>query len=71
MRPPSVSDACCLPPLPATLDDALAALEADKAYSGLLGDDFVRAYTVMRRYELARFRSHVTDWESAEYLEIY
>ncbi len=60
-----------LPPLPATLDDALAALEADKAYSDLLGDDFVRAYTVMRRYELARFRSHVTDWESAEYLEIY
>jgi glutamine synthetase len=38
---------------------------------GLLGDEFVRAYGVMRRYELQRFADHVTDWEIEEYLEVY
>jgi glutamine synthetase len=31
----------------------------------------VRAYAVMRRYELQRFADHVTDWEREEYLELY
>jgi glutamine synthetase len=37
----------------------------------LLGSEFVRAYTVMRRHELQRFADHVTDWELNEYLELY
>mgnify|MGYP000683987122 CR=1 FL=1 len=40
-------------------------------YADLLGKDFVTAYTIMRRHELARFRAHITDWESSEYLELY
>ena len=31
----------------------------------LLGEEFVSAYTTMRRYELQRFDDHVTDWERA------
>ncbi|MBM3944404.1 MAG: glutamine synthetase [SAR202 cluster bacterium] len=58
-------------PLPTTLDAALEALLADKEYRALLGEEFVNAYNVMRRYEIARFRSYITDWEKAEYLEIY
>ncbi len=37
----------------------------------MLGEEFIKAYTVMRRYELQRFADHVTDWELQEYLEIY
>jgi glutamine synthetase len=37
----------------------------------LLGEEFVRAYGVMRRHELQRFADHVTDWELEEYLELY
>ena len=33
----------------------------------LLGDEFVTAYTAMRRHELQRFADHVTDWEQKEY----
>ena len=37
----------------------------------LLGDEFVHIYCTVKRYELARFEDHVTDWELAEYAEIY
>ena len=57
--------------LPSTLDESLAALEADREFAGMLGGEFVSVYTVMRRHELARFRAHITDWEKSEYLEIY
>jgi glutamine synthetase len=59
------------PKLPSTLEESLAALEADEKIVDMLGDEFVRAYTVMRRYELQRFADHVTDWELQEYLELY
>ena len=36
-----------------------------------LGQDFVTAYTTMRRYELQRFDDHVTDWERQEYIEVF
>src|SRR5919109_1452780 len=58
------------PKLPVTLHESLAALEGDEALSGVLGDEFVTAYTTMRRHELQRFEDHVTDWEHEEYLEI-
>ncbi|HWJ44869.1 MAG TPA: glutamine synthetase, partial [Gaiellaceae bacterium] len=57
--------------LPTTVEESLAALEADERIVELLGDEFVRAYGVMRRYELQRFADHVTDWELQEYLELY
>jgi glutamine synthetase len=59
------------PKLPTTLEESLNLLEEDKALTEMLGEEFVTAYTVMRRYELQRFMDHVTDWELQEYLEIY
>jgi glutamine synthetase len=57
--------------LPTTLEESLSLLEADGRITELLGEEFVKAYAVMRRYELQRFADHVTDWELQEYLEIY
>jgi glutamine synthetase len=57
--------------LPLTLEESLQLLEGDNQITEMLGSEFVKAYTVMRRYELQRFADHVTDWELQEYLEIY
>jgi glutamine synthetase len=57
--------------LPETVEESLRLLEEDQKLVELLGSDFVRAYTVMRRHELQRFADHVTDWECEEYLELY
>jgi glutamine synthetase len=59
------------PKLPTTVEEGLEALESDERIVELLGDEFVKAYGVMRRYELQRFYDHVTDWEREEYLELY
>ena len=58
-------------PLPATLDEALKALERDEEFRAVLGDEFVEVFTAMKYSELTRFKAHVTDWERAEYLEMY
>jgi glutamine synthetase len=58
-------------PLPTTVHESLAALEADEPLSALLGEEFVTAYAVMRRHELQRFDDHVTDWEFSEYAEVF
>jgi glutamine synthetase len=60
-----------LPKFPRSLEEALAALEADRPLRALLGEEFVSVFTVVKRYELARFRGHITDWERAEYLDAY
>ena len=60
-----------LPPFPATLEAALAALEADSAMVDLLGEEFVTVFTTMKRAELTRFNAHVTQWEREEYIELY
>jgi glutamine synthetase len=57
--------------LPTSVEESLRLLEEDERMVELLGDEFVRAYAVMRRYELQRFADHVTDWELEEYLELY
>ena len=69
-RPPAEEDPS-KEPLPATAEEALAALEGDARVVDLLGDEFVQAYGVIRRHELQRFADHVTDWELEEYLELY
>jgi glutamine synthetase len=60
-----------LEPLPTSLADALAELEGDPDTGDFFGEEFLQAYTVMRRHELSRFADWVTDWERQEYLEIY
>jgi glutamine synthetase len=69
-HPPAEEDES-KPKLPTTLEESLQLLEGDRAITEMLGEEFVKAYTVMRRYELQRFADHVTDWELQEYLEIY
>jgi glutamine synthetase len=60
-----------LAPFPRTLSAALDALEADGAMRAALGEEFVKVFTAVKRFELARFQAHVTDWERNEYLELY
>jgi glutamine synthetase len=53
------------------LEESLDALEQDAAATEFLGEDFVTAYSRMRRYELSRYQDSVSDWERAEYLELF
>jgi glutamine synthetase len=48
---------------------ALRALETDDVLVDALGEEFIRAFTVVKRHELALFNDHVTDWER-RYLEV-
>lgn len=68
--PPAEEDPT-LTPLPVSLRESLEALEADEKVRGLLGEELVTAYTIMRRHELQRFEDHVTDWEFDEYVELF
>lgn len=60
-----------LPPFPKTLDAALDALAADSAMQEMLGPEFCQLFATVKQFELARFHDHITDWEKAEYLEVY
>jgi glutamine synthetase len=55
------------PLLPSGLSAALDALEADAAFTELLGKGFTTAFLGYKRDELERFNRHITDWEFAEY----
>ena len=57
--------------LPTSLEQSLAHLEADKPFGQMLGADFLTLFLAVKRHELARFRSHITDWERNEYLEVF
>ena len=58
-------------PLPASLPEALDALESEPRSAEFFGEEFLTAYLTMRRYELSRFNDWVTDWERQEYLEVF
>jgi glutamine synthetase len=60
-----------LDPLPTLVEDSLAELESEPMCKEFFGEEFITAYTAMRRYELARFHDHVSDWETEEYLELH
>jgi glutamine synthetase len=60
-----------LDPLPTSLEDSLSELESEPMCKEFFGEEFIAAYTAMRRYELSRFADHVSDWESTEYLELF
>ena len=59
------------PPLPTSLWEAVDLLEADQFFSDTFGEGFVRFVVAMKRNEIARFLSEVTDWEMREYFEFY
>lgn len=60
-----------LPRFAPNLERALDDLAADREMTGLLGGDLVHVFTRLKRNELARFRSHITDWERNEYMDVY
>ncbi|MEM9980772.1 MAG: glutamine synthetase, partial [Cyanobacteria bacterium P01_D01_bin.2] len=67
---PSEEDASLMP-FPKTLDRALEALGTDCSMQDLLGKEFCQLFSTVKAFELARFHDHITDWEVAEYLEVY
>jgi glutamine synthetase len=56
--------------LPASLDQAAAALRGSEAARSLFGPEFVEHYAASREWESREFRRHVTDWELQRYFEI-
>ena len=74
LEPPVGGDAYTLPEeraggaLPATLEGALDALEADDVLRGAMGPQIVDTFLAMKRFEAERHRTWVSDWEITEYL---
>jgi glutamine synthetase len=56
-----------LPPLPGSLEGALAAFEADEGFRRSLGEEFCDYYATSRRWELRAWRRGVSDWERERY----
>lgn len=54
--------------LPATLEEALDALEADEVLAEAMGAEIVSTFLAMKRFEAERNRTWVSDWEIDEYL---
>jgi glutamine synthetase len=54
--------------LPATLPEAVAALEADELLVAAMGGELVSTFKTIKEYELGRFDQWVTDWELREYM---
>ncbi|HVV20208.1 MAG TPA: glutamine synthetase family protein, partial [Pseudonocardiaceae bacterium] len=69
------------PPLPASLGDALDALDKDPLYRERFGTGFVDYYLMMKRSEVARYEAALADaedrdtaaaaWQMREYFEFY
>jgi glutamine synthetase len=67
-------------PLPATLDEALAALRTNACFRAGFGDGFVEYYVHIKEAEIARCRKEamdksaqtdVTEWEHREYFDLF
>lgn len=71
--PPPTSDpyAAGAEKLPASLMDAMAALDRSTVFREAFGDRFVDYMLRIKRAEAARFLSTVTDWEHREYFEMF
>jgi glutamine synthetase len=59
------------PLMPNSLGEAIDALSASTMFREALGDEFVNHFVSMKRYEIGRFQSHVSDWEHREYFEAF
>lgn len=57
--------------LPATLDEALTALEADETILSALGPYISHSFLASRRQEVEDFNRQVTDWELERYFHRY
>jgi glutamine synthetase len=54
-------------PIPLSLGDALDALEADTTLRDAMGAALCDTFLTIKRFELGRYNSHVSDWDIAEY----
>jgi glutamine synthetase len=61
------SDREDLPPLPGSLESALAAFAADPEFRAMLGSTFCDYYATSRAWELKAWRESVSDWERERY----
>jgi glutamine synthetase len=59
------------PRLPASLMDAVSALDSDRFFRAALGSTFIDYLVKLKEFEIGRFLQHVTDWEHREYFEMY
>ena len=59
------------PRMPSSLNEAVDALSASTMFREALGNEFVDHYVSVRRHEIGRFQSYVTDWEQREYFETF
>jgi glutamine synthetase len=57
--------------LPSSLGAALEALGKGTILRDAFGADFIEYYSLVKRAELRRYESTVTDWETREYLDIF
>ena len=55
------------PTVPFYLHEAVAALESDKTLCELIGPEIIQNFTVLKKAEAEKFRTHVTEWEFNEY----
>lgn len=63
----SVDNASTDVTVPASLKDALDALEADDAFVKAFSPEFVDGFVTVKREEWRRYETHTTDWEMDEY----
>ncbi|MEK9164419.1 MAG: glutamine synthetase family protein [Chloroflexota bacterium] len=61
------ADPAKTPVVPQYLHEAVIALEEDEILCKMMGPEFIKAFTAVKRLEAQRFRAHVTDWEFNEY----
>lgn len=59
------------PLMPASLMEAIDALETSAVFRAGFGDEFIDYFIAMKRHEIGRFLAHVTDWEQKEYFEAF
>ena len=57
--------------LPTNLMDAVDALDRSQLFRQRFGETFVDYLVHIKRAEIARFLSEVTDWEHREYFDLY
>ena len=57
--------------MPQNLNEALDALEADKALCNALGPDLAPEFLKLKRMEWVEYQRHVAQWEVDRYLEFY
>jgi glutamine synthetase len=57
--------------MPGSLMEAIDALAESALFRGTIGSEFIDHFVGMKRHEIGRFLSYVTDWEHREYFEAF